>query len=428
MSTTSRRTAEVLLMILLTVFTCGAWSNNGPVLEWLTVLIFFFAMYITDLVFFPIDKRFIHDPFYSTYSKLTDPHYEEISWRSLSRLESQVGGIGTRLMHFYNEKQRFCYLRVAPYPLGQQGDVWLRDVHSEALDMTTQRAPVPEWFFEDSMTPTQQTLTRFDGRVSVVTASTAGIGKAIAKRILQEGGKVIISSRKQSSVDAALSELKPLFGDRVAGKKLPNHLLSALELTDLLSVICNVSNAADRAALLEAAKAFGDGKIDVLVSNAASNIAIGPTDSCDDRQWDKMFENNVKSAWQLTTEFKPYMRRGTAAVLFVTSIAAFSLAPPLSVYGVTKTALTGLMKALAYDLGPEGIRVNALAPGIVKTKFSELLWKNEGSSQLWSGQSMLKRIAEPEEMAGPAAFLCSDDASFVTGETLIASGGVSSRL
>mmetsp|Transcript_30395 Transcript_30395/g.25967 ORF Transcript_30395/g.25967 Transcript_30395/m.25967 type:complete len:87 (-) Transcript_30395:12-272(-) len=86
------------------------------------------------------------------------------------------------------------------------------------------------------------------------------------------------------------------------------------------------------------------------------------------------------------------------------------------------------MKALAYDLGPEGIRVNALAPGIVKTKFSELLWKNEGASQLWSGQSMLKRIAEPDEMAGPAAFLCSDDASFVTGETLIASGGVSSRL
>ncbi|KAF4687923.1 Dehydrogenase reductase SDR member 4 [Perkinsus olseni] len=101
---------------------------------------------------------------------------------------------------------------------------------------------------------------------------------------------------------------------------------------------------------------------------------------------------------------------------------------PLAVYGVTKTALTGLMKALAQELGPEGIRVNALAPGVVKTKFSELLWKNKGASELWSGQSMLNRVAEPEEMAGPAAFLCSSDASYVTGETLIASGGVSSRL
>ncbi|KAF4732146.1 Dehydrogenase reductase SDR member 4, variant 2, partial [Perkinsus olseni] len=203
-----------------------------------------------------------------------------------------------------------------------------------------------------------------------------------------------------------------------------------------------VSKADDRATLLKAALSFGDGKIDVLVSNAASSITIGPTDNCDDQQWDKMFENNVKSAWQLTKEFKPHLRRGSGAVLFVTSIAAFSLMSPLAVYGVTKTALTGLMKALAQELGPEGIRVNALAPGVVKTKFSELLWKNKGASELWSGQSMLNRVAEPvrrapltvcsfpwqEEMAGPAAFLCSSDASYITGETLIASGGVSSRL
>ncbi|KAF4701342.1 Dehydrogenase reductase SDR member 4 [Perkinsus olseni] len=253
-------------------------------------------------------------------------------------------------------------------------------------------------------------LSRYDGRLCVVTASTAGIGKAIAKRMLQEGGRVVVSSRKQASVDDALAELKPEFGDRVIG------------------VVCNVSKADDRATLLKAALSFGDGKIDVLVSNAASSITIGPTDNCDDQQWDKMFENNVKSAWQLTKEFKPHLRRGSGVVLFVTSIAAFSLMSPLAIYGVTKTALTGLMKALAQELGPEGIRVNALAPGVVKTKFSELLWKNKGASELWSGQSMLNRVAEPEEMAGPAAFLCSFDASYVTGETLIASGGVSSRL
>ncbi|EER14278.1 3-oxoacyl-acyl-carrier protein reductase precursor, putative [Perkinsus marinus ATCC 50983] len=253
-------------------------------------------------------------------------------------------------------------------------------------------------------------LSRYEGRLCVVTASTAGIGKAIATRMLQEGGKVIISSRKQASVDAALAELKPEFGERVKG------------------VVCNVSKAEDRAALLNAAITFGDGMIDVLVSNAASSITVGPTENCNDQQWDKMFENNVKSAWLLTKEFKNHMRKGTSAVLFVTSIAAFSLMPPLAVYGVTKTALTGLMKALAQELGPEGVRVNALAPGVVRTKFSELLWKNENAKNLWTNQSMLQRIAEPEEMAGPAAFLCSSDASYVTGETLLASGGVSSRL
>ncbi|EER06626.1 short-chain dehydrogenase, putative [Perkinsus marinus ATCC 50983] len=160
-------------------------------------------------------------------------------------------------------------------------------------------------------------------------------------------------------------------------------------------VVCNVSKAEDRAALLNAAITFGDGMIDVL----------GVLDM-----------------------YNSLLRNLQFYVIHNCSIFGFSLMPPLAVYGVTKTALTGLMKALAQELGPDGIRVNALAPGVVRTKFSELLWKNENAKNLWTNQSMLQRIAEPEEMAGPAAFLCSSDASYVTGETLLASGGVSSRL
>jgi len=250
---------------------------------------------------------------------------------------------------------------------------------------------------------------RFEGKVAVVTASTEGIGFAIAERLAEEGASVAVSSRKQANVDKAVASLKAK-GHKVIGVK------------------CHVGNKEDRIALLEQTeKAFGG--IDVVVSNAATNPAMGAILDITESLWDKIMDVNVRSTFFLVKEAVPYMeKRGGGSVVIVSSVEGYNPSMVLGVYGVSKTALLGLTKALAPQLAQMNIRVNCLAPGLVKTKLSTALWSNDAILEATTARQCVKRIAEPSEMGGVVAFMASDDASYMTGETIVVSGGVPSRL
>ncbi|XP_026480566.1 dehydrogenase/reductase SDR family member 4-like [Ctenocephalides felis] len=250
---------------------------------------------------------------------------------------------------------------------------------------------------------------RLTGKVAVVTASTDGIGFAIAKRLGVEGAKVVVSSRKSKNVESAVSTLLK-------------------EGLDAHGVVCHVSKAEDRKALYDqAVQKYGG--IDILVSNAAVNPTVGHVLQCDEQSWDKIFDVNVKSSFLLAKEVLPYLRkRGGGSIVFVSSIAGLQPFPILGAYSVSKTALFGLTKAASHDLASENIRVNCIAPGIVKTKFSSALHESETAKEAALMNVPMRRLADPSEMSGVVAFLVSDDASYITGETLVAAGGMPSRL
>ena len=245
---------------------------------------------------------------------------------------------------------------------------------------------------------------RFKGKVVVVTGSTAGIGYGIAKRFVSEGATVVISSRKEEAVARTVSEL------------------------ECHGLVCNVSAAADREKLLTYVKSkFG--KIDVLVLNVATSLAFGMSDDCSEAAWDKMMDTNVKSAWLLAKAAVPMMIPNTSSIVIVSSFAAYCPDSPIGVYGVTKTAMIGLTKLLANEYGrTKGIRVNCVAPGVIKTKFSKSLWESKVVREVSEKASPLGRIGTVEEVAGPVAFLASSDASYITGETIVVAGGTHCRL
>ncbi|XP_039447039.1 dehydrogenase/reductase SDR family member 4 [Culex pipiens pallens] len=251
---------------------------------------------------------------------------------------------------------------------------------------------------------------RLQGKVAVVTASTDGIGFAIAERLGREGAKVVVSSRKEQNVKKAVDQLKS------AG-------------LDVTGVKCHVANAADRKALFETAmKQYGG--IDILVSNAAVNPEVGAVLDASEEAWDKIFDVNVKCSFLLAKEALPLIRqrKSGGSIVFVSSIAGFQPFSLLGAYSVSKTALFGLTKAASQDLAPENIRVNCIAPGIVRTKFAAALQDSETARATALEKIPMNRFAEPKEIAGVCAFLVSEDASYITGETIVASGGMSSRL
>eukprot|EP00898_Chlorokybus_atmophyticus_P000299 jgi/Chlat1/126/Chrsp1S03225 len=247
---------------------------------------------------------------------------------------------------------------------------------------------------------------RMEGRVAVVTASTAGIGLAISRRLGQEGAKVVVSSRKQAAVDETVTLLRKE-GIEVTGE------------------VCHVASADQRKQLIATAvETYG--KIDILVSNAAVNPASGPILQMSENAIDKILEVNIKAAVLLIRDAANHLSE-RASILLVSSVTGYSPSAPLGMYAVSKTALLGLTKALAEELAPN-TRVNCLAPGIVKTKFAAALVSDEKQRVEREASTLLGRLGLAEEMAGAAAFLCSDDASYITGETLVVSGGMQSRL
>ncbi|XP_043914348.1 dehydrogenase/reductase SDR family member 4-like [Protopterus annectens] len=246
-------------------------------------------------------------------------------------------------------------------------------------------------------------------KIAIVTAATEGIGLAIARRLAQEGAHVIISSRKQENVDKALTELKSE-GLNVSGR------------------VCHVGNE-DHQEKLVSMTVEQHGGIDILVSNAAVNPYFGKVLDCSKDAWQKIFDVNVTASFLLAKRVVPHMeKRGGGSIVFISSTAAYHPFPNLGPYSVSKTALLGLTKAIAPEVGSLNIRVNCVAPGLIKTKFSTPLWENPQQLEMITAHLPLARIGLPEEVAGAVAFLCSSDASYITGETFVVGGGGHARL
>ncbi|KAL6544709.1 hypothetical protein OROMI_023571 [Orobanche minor] len=252
---------------------------------------------------------------------------------------------------------------------------------------------------------------RFLGKVAIVTASTQGIGFAIAERLGLEGAAVVISSRRQKNVDEAVEKLK--------GKGI-----------EALGLVCHVSNAQQRKDLIEnTVESYSTskyGKVDVIVCNAAANPAVDGILETKEPVLDKLWEINVKASVLLLQAAAPHLQKGSS-VVFVSSIAAYQPPQGLAMYGVTKTALLGLTKALAAEMAPD-TRVNCVAPGFVPTHFASFLTTNESMRKSLEEKTLLNRLGTTQDMAAAAAYLASDDASYITGETLVVAGGMPSRL
>ncbi|XP_021766806.1 tropinone reductase-like 3 [Chenopodium quinoa] len=247
---------------------------------------------------------------------------------------------------------------------------------------------------------------RFTRKVAIVTASTQGIGFSIAERLGLEGASVVISSRKQKNVDEAVEKLK--------GKGI-----------DVFGVACHVSNVQQRKNLIdETIKKYG--KIDVVVSNAAANPTVDPILDVPESVLEKLWEINVKASILLLKDAAPHLTNGSS-VVFISSITAYQPPSSMAMYGVTKTALLGLTKALAAEMAPK-TRVNCVAPGFVPTRFADFLTSNDSIRKAIEEKALLNRLGTTEDMAAATAFLASDDASYITGETLVVAGGTPSRL
>ncbi|XP_072947838.1 dehydrogenase/reductase SDR family member 4 [Epargyreus clarus] len=250
---------------------------------------------------------------------------------------------------------------------------------------------------------------RLKGKVAVVTASTDGIGFAIAKRLGDEGASVVISSRKEENVKKATESLRK---DGIAVE----------------GVVCHVGNKDQRKLLFDTAKTKFGG-LDILVSNAAVNPAVSPILETDEKVWDKIFEINVKCSWLLAKEAYPELvKRGGGNIVFISSIAGYQPMEPLGTYSVSKTVLLGLTKTIASEIVHDNIRVNCVAPGIVATKFASAITSSEAGAERSLSIVPMKRFGKPEEIAGAVAFLVSDDASYVTGETIVVAGGAYAHL
>ncbi|XP_027970684.1 dehydrogenase/reductase SDR family member 4 isoform X1 [Eumetopias jubatus] len=246
-------------------------------------------------------------------------------------------------------------------------------------------------------------------KVALVTASTDGIGFAIARRLARDGAHVVISSRKQQNVDRAVAALQEE-GLSVAG------------------TVCHVGKTEDRKRLVATAVNLHGG-IDILVSNAAVNPFFGNLMDVTEEVWDKILDVNVKATALMTKAVVPEMeKRGGGSVVIVASIGAYLPFPGLGPYNVSKTALLGLTKNLARELDQRNIRVNCLAPGLIKTSFSQVLWMDKAREKNIKETLHIRRIGKPDDCAGIVSFLCSEDASYITGETVVVSGGAPSRL
>lgn len=245
------------------------------------------------------------------------------------------------------------------------------------------------------------------GKTALVTGASRGIGLAIARAYAQNGAKVAIVSRKPENIEAAKEEL-------------------AKEGLAVEAFAAHVGREGAAAEILASAIAKL-GHLDILVNNAATNPHFGPVVSADDKVFDKTFETNARAYFSLAREMAKHLveRAAGGSLLFVSSTQGILSSPLMGVYGMTKAAVISLTKTLAAELGPSGIRVNCIAPGLVDTRFAATLVQNDDIAKRWIDRAPLRRWGKPEEIAGAAVFLASDAASYITGETLVIDGGFS---
>lgn len=249
-------------------------------------------------------------------------------------------------------------------------------------------------------------MSQLSGKVAIVTGGSRGIGRAIAETFVREGATTIICGRKQDRLDPVAEEVNAKGGP---GKVVPRacHVGKLDELQHLVGSVTGEF-----------------GKIDVLVNNAATNIAQGPAIEMDDTQFDKMVEVNLKSTYRLVRLVAPGMcDRGSGSIINIASIAGLRPQYHGLLYSMTKAALIMMTQSYALELGPKGVRVNAIAPGLIQTVLSEYYWKDEDRFEKMLGSQPVKHLGQPSEIAEAALLLAGDGGSYLTGQTIVIDGG-----
>jgi NAD(P)-dependent dehydrogenase (short-subunit alcohol dehydrogenase family) len=245
------------------------------------------------------------------------------------------------------------------------------------------------------------------GKVAIVTGSSRGIGKASAEALAAQGAKVVISSRKQDACDEVAAALNTRHGEGTA-----------------LAVAASISDKeALRHLVEETRRVFG--RVDVLVCNAASNPYYGPLVGIADDQFRKILDNNILSNHWLIQMVAPEMRaRREGSIVIISSIGGLRGSPVIGAYNVSKAADLQLARNYAVEFGPDNVRVNCIAPGLVKTDFARALWEDPERIAVTNSTTPLRRIGEPEEIAGAVVYLASRASAFMTGQAMVIDGGV----
>lgn len=242
------------------------------------------------------------------------------------------------------------------------------------------------------------------GKVALITGSSRGIGKAIAEEMARAGARVVISSRKPEPCQTVRDAIKA-------------------EGHEAIAVPCNVGNKEDLMRLVDETLATW-GRIDILVCNAATNPVYGPMGEVSDDAWDKIFDTNVKGTFWLCNRVLPEMaKNGGGNVIILSSIGGLRGNTVIGTYGVSKAADAALARNLAVEWGPKNIRVNSIAPGLVRTDFAKALVDDPVRRQRAEERTPVRRIGEPVDIAGVAVFLASQASAYVTGQNIVADGG-----
>lgn len=243
-----------------------------------------------------------------------------------------------------------------------------------------------------------------DGKVAIVTGGSRGIGRSISLALAEHGAAVVVTARKGPDVRAVVGEIEGADGAALGVET---------NVRDVAALDALVRQTIDR---------FG--RIDILVNNAATNPVFGPILNLEERAWDTVMNTNVKAPWQLSRMVVPHMRaQGGGSIINVSSTGGVRASGGLGAYSVSKAAIIMLTKVLASELGPDGIRVNAIAPGLIRTEFSRALWDNPEILQNSLKGTPLGRIGEADETAGAVVFFASDASTYISGQTLVQDGG-----
>ncbi|MCI4645349.1 MAG: SDR family oxidoreductase [Hyphomonadaceae bacterium] len=245
------------------------------------------------------------------------------------------------------------------------------------------------------------------GKSAIITGSSRGIGKAIAEAMAEQGAHVVISSRKPGPCQEVASAINEKHGEGTA-----------------IAVPANISEKAELQAMVDATnEAFG--KVDIVVCNAASNPYYGPLEGISDEQFEKILSNNIISNNWLIQMCVPQMReRKDGAVILVSSIGGLKGSPVIGAYNISKAADFQLARNLATEYGKDNIRVNCIAPGLIKTDFARALWENPETLKRALITTPMARIGEPVEIAGAAVYLASAAGAYMTGQMMVVDGGV----
>src|SRR5438034_8970471 len=244
------------------------------------------------------------------------------------------------------------------------------------------------------------------GKIALVTGGGRGIGKAITRRFAEAGASIVIASRKLENLQATAKEF-----DSLPGRVVP--------------LACHVGQKEQIENLVRETEARL-GPADILVNNSATTIGQGPALAVTDEMLDKIVEINIMAALRLVRLVVPKMieRKRGGSIINIASMAGLRPQPGGLLYSFTKAGLIMMTRSWAQEFGPHNIRVNAIAPGLIQTDFSEFFWKEETRRRQYEKGSPLQRIGQPEELAGIALYLASDEASFVTGQVMVADGGM----